>query len=391
MVYNLQNTVKNVSGITLHTLTNNITWPNEITQITSSSNLNLPNGGLLIAGGFLVPPKTVGAIHVVTTDPSTGILTNSYKVSTDNGNAILGGYFYHRAFLKDINGDGKTDILSARAIKPLFGSSNGQLVWFEQPSNPPNNNPFDSSVLPWTEHILTNGSWSPDVLYTVTNLRNDNDEEIFYTSFFTGGGLGMLLCPDCGNKGSSSNPNTWSNTSNIIETVLDASIGPAFDVQVIDLNNDGRMDLLVTNHVDNATDGGTPASGVFAYEAPSPGIPLTNVSAWTKHTLASGFVVREFGPNQAAPGAFQAFYPCTSVQNQKPYALIGGDGDQRAYMLIPNSQNTDDWTYTLQEFHDCQGTVGQSTVFDSNNDGCMEVFVPCYDSGVVHVWEYSTV
>ena len=82
----------------------------------------------------------------------------------------------------------------------------------------------------------------------MANLRGDEDEQLFYASFFTGGGLGVLVCPGC-----AAGKNNWNNTSSLKQAVLDDTIGPAFDVQTVDLNNDGRLDLLVTNHVDNAT------------------------------------------------------------------------------------------------------------------------------------------
>jgi hypothetical protein len=390
VVYGIGAYLGNVSkaGKAVEQLTTAVTWPNEVTLIDNTTGLGI-SSGLLVAGGFLVPPKTVGAVTALTLSP-TGAVTRTSKLSVDDGNVILGGYFYHRALFHDMDGDGLLDVVAARATKPLFGGQNGQLVWLKHPSGVPD--PLAPSALPWAETVLTNGSWSPDVLYSLTSLRDDADEQIFYTSFFTGGGLGMVQCVGCSTAGKGDG-STWAKSALTI-TVLDATIGPSFDVQVVDLNGDGRLDLLVTNHVDNATDGGNPQSGVFAYEAPLAPAPLTNASAWTKHTLASGFAVREWGPNQAAPGAFQWYFPCGSPQGPsgpKPYALIGGDGDQRAYVLSPSSpSDPSDWTYALTELWDCKGTVGASVVADVNGDGCVEVFVPCYDDGIVNAWSYSS-
>lgn len=55
------------------------------------------------------------------------------------------------------------------------------------------------------------GTFSPDIFFALANLRGDSDEQVFYASFFTGGGLGMLLCTGCA-KG-----NTWSNPNNIVQ------------------------------------------------------------------------------------------------------------------------------------------------------------------------------
>lgn len=152
-------------------------------------------------------------------------------------------------------------------------------------------------------------------------------------------------------------------------------------------NNDGRLDILVTNHVDNAT-----ISGVYAYEAPLPPTPLTDASAWTKHALATGFIVREPGlpGTQAAPGAAVAVSPCSGgapSSSSKPFITVAGDGDQRFYTLTANSQDPSDWTYTLTEVLDCQGTVGGQAAADLDGDGCDEILVPCYDSSVVHAFK----
>jgi hypothetical protein len=385
-VYGVGSYLANVSraGAALQPLTTNITWPNEVTQINASANLGVSNG-LLVAGGFLVPPKQVGAVTAAVLDAS-GAVSQLAKLSVDDGNAIFDGYFYHRALLHDCDGDGLDDVITARAVKPLIGTPNGQLVWLKRPAGP---TPLAPASLPWQESVLLNGTWSPDVLFQLGNLRNDADEQIFFTSFFTGGGLGMVWCPGCNTAGGGNN--SWSNAEGLGLFVLDASIGPSFDVSIVDLNGDGQSDLLVTNHVDNATDGGAPQSGVFAYVAPAAPVPLTNVSAWTKHTLASGFTVREFGPGQAAPGAARAFFPCAGSAAAKPTIVLAGDGDQRTYVLqAASDSDPTNWAYTLTELFDCQGTVGQPAVADVDGDGCVEVFVPCYDVGVVHVYSYGS-
>lgn len=237
--------------------------------------------------------------------------------------------------------------------------------------------------------LSCSGTMSPDVFFALANLRGDGDEQLLYTSFFTGGGLGLILCPGCAPAGAPASasastlagPNTWSNLSSLVQVALDPSIGPGFDVQVVDLNGDGALDLLVTNHVDNAT-----LSGVFAYEAPATG-PLTTPGSWKKHVLASGFIVREPGlpGTQASPGAARAMPACTASGYSKPLITLSGDGDQRFYLLVPASQDPSNWTYSLTEIYDCGGTAGRQAAADLDGDGCPEMLLPCYDSSTVAV------
>lgn len=54
------------------------------------------------------------------------------KLTTDKD-----GYFYHMVIWRDMNSDGRMDILTARVNKPVFGSSVGELLWLEQPPSSP--------------------------------------------------------------------------------------------------------------------------------------------------------------------------------------------------------------------------------------------------------------
>ena len=53
------------------------------------------------------------------------------KLTTDKN-----GFFYHMGIWRDMNGDGRKDLLTARVNKPIIGASTGELLWLEQPVNP---------------------------------------------------------------------------------------------------------------------------------------------------------------------------------------------------------------------------------------------------------------
>ena len=48
-----------------------------------------------------------------------------------------------------------------------------------------------------------------------------------------------------------------------------------------------------------------------------------------------------------------------------------------------------DWRHATAEAYDCKGTVGQQSAADLTGDGCVEVFVPCYDDSTVAVLSFS--
>jgi hypothetical protein len=272
-------------------------------------------------------------------------------------------------------------VLAARAVKPLVGAPAGELVWLRQPAAAP----LAPASLPWAEAVLASGAWSPDVLFAPpASLRADGDAQLLFASFFTGGGLALLNCAGCAGAAPAA---TWASAA--LETaVVDASVGPAFDVAVLDLNGDGRLDVLLTNHADNATavNGTVFQSLVLAYEAPRAPARVTNASAWTRHVLADGFAVREAGANQAAPGAARAF-AAPGGGGAKPWISVSGDGDQRAYVLVPDSQAPGAWEYSSFLVHDCKGTVGRQVSVEAG--GRSFLAIPCYDSAQIAVYEVA--
>lgn len=353
-------------------------WPNAVRPVALPLGPGGSRGtasGLLAPGGFLVPPKTVGAVTFLNiTSPRGGLGSPPVALTQPKGLPLLDGWFYHRAVPFDVDGDGLVDVLAARASKPLVGAAGGELVWARQPDVA-----APLAAAPWATAPLLAGAFAPDVFFTAPlSLRGDADQQIFYTSFFTGGGLAMTECVGCGGAGGG----TWAAAAAagaLRATVLDASIGPGFDVATVDLNGDGVLDLLVTNHVDNAS---SPfVSGVFAYVAPAAPAPLAAAAGWTKHALASGFAVREAGPNQAAPGDA---LPLLLPGSAKPVVALSGDGDQRAYLLTAASEDPGSWDYALTQVWDCGGTVGIALPVLLGGKGYM--IVACYDSGRIEAF-----
>ncbi|KAJ3167227.1 hypothetical protein HK101_011810, partial [Irineochytrium annulatum] len=316
-----------------------ITWPNEMTPVSASE---FGKSGVLAAGGFLVPGHSNGGIWY---SAKTGATTQSDWVPLfTNSN----GYFYHRAVLMDVNADGVMDIMTCRAKKPLVGGSgSGSQVYLTA------NDPTKPTGA-WTEHVI--GSHC-DTFFDVKDINGDGIPEII-TAEYWGSALTVISTKDP--KGS------FANATNLVYNVIDAAVGHAFDVEVVDINGDGKLDLLVSNHQGTSDN---PSGSVYAYEIPA---DITSpASAWTKHTLATGFPVLQGGQNQASPGAAHAFHPKVGASG-KPSIVVAGDGSQKAYILSPNSASTSDWSYTTSVLWDCVNTVGGISFGDVNGDGITE-------------------
>lgn len=141
--------VRNPSAATVSELTTTVVWPNDNIRVGPGDGV-AGFSGILQAGGFLVPPKTVGAVSFIELDPQ-GRFVSSTNVSVNDGNALLSGWFYHRGLLKDVDGDGLVDVIAARATKPLFGTAAGELVWMRQPAVAA---PLAPANVPWQEIVL---------------------------------------------------------------------------------------------------------------------------------------------------------------------------------------------------------------------------------------------
>ncbi|KAJ3087072.1 hypothetical protein HK102_011863 [Quaeritorhiza haematococci] len=338
-----------------------LTWPNEVTAAPPSL---FGQAGVLVAGGFLPPTKNNGGLWFAPYRNDGNALGELYMIHRQLG------WFYHRALAVDVNNDGQMDILTCRARRPIFLPlpTEGRLVWFEPKDR---RNPYGG----WIERELA--ATHCDVFFDVVDIDGDGKREIITTDFFTQKSLNIFWTEDP--------KDDFTKKRSLRYKVIDNTLGNAFDVHVGDLNRDGKLDLVVTNH---QAVGATPSAAVFAYEFPV----NWKTQPWTRHTLVSDIPVRQPGNNQASPGAAKPFYPDASMKGKsKPYIMVSGDGAQRAYLLVPKSQDVGNWEYEFVEFHDCgaNSVSGGIAVDDVDDDGYAEVFVPCYDADYVAIFSFA--
>jgi len=279
------------------------------------------------------------------------------------------GFFYHHAVFSDINGDGRKDVLAARAYKSSFNpfaKAKTDLVWFEQPEG--------DVKSPWTEHQLT-GEDGPGVGFTLCDLDNDNRMEVVASQFFAKQQLSVWWCDAPSGKWSDCN-----NGTNVRSAVIDDGEGaPFFNVQWVDLNHDGKKDLLATTNTANGK------GAVFAYEQPKDF--KAEGAKWVVHRLADGYKpTKAFLPGRGAPGYAQAFF-VNKKTDVIPSILVSGDDAGVVDLLTPVPSKA--FEYSKVRLVNSTGTVGSPAIGDIDGDGFAEIAVPLFAENKVAFYRYQ--
>lgn len=324
-------------------LTSKLPWPNLTYPVPPE--VRGPNF-VAVGTGFLVPGRTTGGVYLI--DQVSGQYESLTKPKQD--------WFYHKVAWADMNHDGKLDIITARAKKPMFGPSAGELLWLEQPQTISHIQSFAGGQQgqPWKEHLIAQG---PDVNFEVLDLNQDGSPEIIASEFFAKK-LTIHWQPSEGSE-------KWQSRT------IDNDVGSAFDVLSHDLNGDGKLDLVVTNHEGNQK------ASVFAFEIPA---DFEN-QPWTKHVLLTGILTEVSAINAASPGSPLIW----EIPGQKPHILVAGDGSSKVHWLAPQNNFSDSWSYESKVMLDTESTVGTMALGDIDQDGEKELFVPAYDTHHVYV------
>ena len=322
-------------------------WPNMINTVPTQV---FGSRAVLVPDGFIVPTHQTGGLYIILLDQDNNP-TATHKISKDKSS-----YFYHTGEWIDFNGDGKLDLLTARTDGK---KGDGQLLWFENPGQ------ALTSDQEWTEHLITEG---PDVLFTIQELDNDPSTlEIFAGEFW--------------NEQLTLNVVTVSGGELKQRVVIDNTIKHAYRAEVVDLNGDGKLEVVVNNHETSTSD-----TAVYAFEIPAD--EFLDASKYVRHTIASEFPV-QWGFTNMAPGFTNAVWPYASDKakpGKKADFLVAGDGDYRAHLL----EYKGDWEYANEVIKNENGTVGIIAIDDIDEDGWNEFIVANYDKGYVEVYTFAT-
>lgn len=325
-------------------------WPNDAITVPMDV---FGERVIVVPDGFIPPGKTNGGVYLVQMDPVDVTKTVATYTMTHNTD----GYFYHMGFWIDLNGDGRKDFLTAKCNTH---AGEGKLVWYEHPKG-------GLSVENWTEHIVATG---PDVgILAETFDQFPNEIVVFAAQFFDEQlAYYRVSTIDGSFKGSRLIDNTTLN---------------AYSVQLVDLNSDGKKQLVMNNHQKETAD-----NGIWAYTVPDDLVS----GAFDKYAITTGFknAFSVTVPNMA-PGFPYVMWPETSTEgSSRAHIMIAGDGDHSVSRADPTG-NASQFEYTRSVIKNEKGTVGALTFSDFDNDGWQEMWVPNYDSGYMEVFLFEPV
>ena len=332
--------------------TPNFEWPNVVKTVPH----DVFNGtrAIVIPDGFLPPGKTHGGIFLTVMDDTDVTKTVKTVQMTHNRK----GYFYHMGFWVDMNGDGRKDFLTAKTNAKAGG---GSLVWYEHPVDG-----LDAKG-DWTEHVVCEG---PDVGIEMDTFVEYPDEVIVFAAEFFNEKLGFYRV--------STKDGTLVDSRIIDDTTLHA-----YSVQMVDLNGDGKKQLVMNNHEKSDK-----TNGIWAYTMPYPKDFMTG--DFVKYPLALGFK-NAFSmtiPNMA-PGFPYAIWPETKTEGStRAHIAVAGDGDHSVSILTPTG-DASTFEYQKDLIKNEGGTVGALAFSDLDNNGWKEMWVPNYDGSYVELFKFT--
>jgi len=312
---------------------------------------------ILHPDGSTLLQKTEGSIYA--SDVSDMFFPVTFELA-DRILPIPEDLMYHSGVWFEVDNDNRDDLVTCRVELEGNLIRRAQLVWLGQPIQG------------------LRGRWSLDVLKEAacdTNLAHASlrdgilsQYDVVYTTGFHIQRLTMFW-----GEGRS-----WDNANRLEGRVI-AQGRQFYDVTTFDINRNGNLDLLVTSV---AQAGGE----VEVWEIPS---DFRNPDLYVRRVIASGFASRNGGANGRSPKIARPFYP-TSNAARKPWILVAGGDDGRAYYLRPQSEDANNWAYTLITVvdHGINQQVNGMTAADIDGDGFTELFVSVRNKNIIQVFSF---
>lgn len=394
-------------------------WPNGVDRVPDGI---LSFEAVVIPGGFHTTPPP-GRLSIIDlndpnrqeyiVDQSTQLPGPPCPFPPDPVNAPR---FYHQVQYVDMDQDGLKDFVTVRSGLKIVGAlcvpPVGEVVWFRNPGAA-----LDPNT-EWDENVVVGFPSDPlaaDLNLGVYDFEGDDVPEIIGTHFFNGEKITIYGAPVDQN---------WAEVSPFFNPVRSKDIvtdqGKPFEAEIVDLNNDGRVDVLATNHQGDDCFDVTqdPIPGrVFAVEQPASGDIFND--EWTVHILKDNirpnptFPEPSMGPGRLAPGRAKAFWPIRFLEYfLKPWIIVGGDEASKVWVLMPEDESPNDWNYksaVLFDINDFYGpdtsqmlgapppsqgnsisTIGGLSMRYDRPDllGLAEIYVPVFEARDIHKFSF---
>ena len=348
-------------------------WPNEAMKVPDGI---LSFEAIVVPEGFhpAGPPGRITIINLDDPNRTTYIVDQSLQDGSEkcrppghpDNTPLNEPRFYHRVVWFDMDSDGWKDAVTVRSgfkVNTTFCLSPvGEVVWFKNPGAA-----IDPNI-EWDEHIVVGyptTNLASDITLDIADLEGDGVPEIVGGNFFTGDVVSLYGAPvgdDWTDVDLTTNPPRIAQLSSIN--------GPTFSVSLNDLNQDGKLDILATNHQGDNCFSVTqdPIPGrIFALEQPASGDIFND--PWVQHTLKDNirpnptFPTPSGGPGRLAPGLASVLWPSAFDEwsGKKPWIITGGDEASRVWLLKPVSEDANNWDYDSAAIFDINDAYGPNT------------------------------
>lgn len=387
-------------------------WPNETARVPDGV---LPFEAIVSPQGFLSTsrPGRLTLINLDDPDRAEYIVDQSTFVPPrcEPGSRDNQPWFYHDARFIDMDDDGLRDLVTVRSSLITGGGfcpPSGQLVWFRNPGEEL------SEDTEWDEHVLVDVDpepGGPESNMTAHDFDGDGVLEIIGTHFFKHDAI-TIYGPPAGKRWSDVDPEKG---PFVRQKDIMRGQGNPFAVEIVDLNLDGKVDVLTSNHQGDqcfkVTKTEIPGRAI-AIEQPSDGKLFS--SDWQVHVIKDNiratptFPEPERGPGRLAPNRAVAFWPKRSMEAEsKPWIILGGDEAAKVWILKPESASPDDWNYhsaVIFDINDFYGPATTQTLMDdpqgisistigglswrydeTGPEGMAEFFLPVFEGRDIHV------